>query len=88
MVKICFFLNSIKVWICLQIRSDEETSTSIIYSLTGSGADQPPINLFTVTRKTGLVKIHGVLDREKTPIYYVSSSFIFYTCIAWVSVIP
>ncbi|XP_016348517.1 desmoglein-2-like [Sinocyclocheilus anshuiensis] len=54
-----------------KIRSDEETRTSIRYSLTGSGADQPPFNLFTVNRETGLVKIHGVLDREKTPIYYL-----------------
>ncbi|XP_016118589.1 cadherin-2B-like, partial [Sinocyclocheilus grahami] len=54
-----------------KIRSDEETRTSIRYSLTGSGADQPPIHLFTVNRETGLVKIHGVLDREKTPVYYL-----------------
>ncbi|XP_016103078.1 desmoglein-2-like [Sinocyclocheilus grahami] len=54
-----------------KIRSDEETRTSIKYSLTGSGADQPPVNLFTVDRETGSVKIHGVLDREKTPVYYL-----------------
>ncbi|XP_026053491.1 desmoglein-2-like isoform X1 [Carassius auratus] len=54
-----------------KIRSDEETKTRIHYSLTGSGADQPPVNLFTVDRNTGLVKIHGVLDREKTPVYYL-----------------
>uniref|UniRef100_A0A673JU07 Desmoglein-2-like n=1 Tax=Sinocyclocheilus rhinocerous TaxID=307959 RepID=A0A673JU07_9TELE len=54
-----------------KIRSDEETRTSIQYSLTGSGADQPPVNLFTVDSETGLVKIHGVLDREKTPVYYL-----------------
>uniref|UniRef100_A0A8C1C278 Cadherin domain-containing protein n=1 Tax=Cyprinus carpio carpio TaxID=630221 RepID=A0A8C1C278_CYPCA len=52
-----------------KIRSDAETRTSIKYSLTGYGADQPPVNLFTVDRDTGLVKIHGVLDREKTAFY-------------------
>lgn len=54
-----------------KIRSDEETRTSIRYSLRGSGADQPPVNLFVVNRVNGLVRITGVLDREKTPIYYL-----------------
>ncbi|XP_051738528.1 desmoglein-2-like protein isoform X1 [Ctenopharyngodon idella] len=54
-----------------KIRSDEETRTSIRYSLTGPGADSPPINLFTVDRDKGLVKIHGVLDREETPTYHL-----------------
>ncbi|KAK7158498.1 hypothetical protein R3I94_004963 [Phoxinus phoxinus] len=54
-----------------KIRSDEETRTSIQYSLSGPGADEPPINLFTVGRLNGLVRITGVLDREKTPIYFL-----------------
>ncbi|XP_051738655.1 desmoglein-2-like [Ctenopharyngodon idella] len=54
-----------------KIRSDEETRTSIQYSLTGPGADSPPIKLFTVDEDKGLVKIHGVLDREKTPRYHL-----------------
>ncbi|XP_059418855.1 desmoglein-2-like protein isoform X2 [Carassius carassius] len=54
-----------------KIRSDEETKTRIYYSLTGSGADQPPVDLFIVDKNTGLVKIRGVLDREKTPVYYL-----------------
>ncbi|XP_051553435.1 desmoglein-2-like protein [Myxocyprinus asiaticus] len=54
-----------------KIRSDEETRTTIRYSLTGPGADRDPVNLFTVGREDGLVKIHGVLDREKTPTYHL-----------------
>ncbi|KAK2901439.1 hypothetical protein Q8A67_009554 [Cirrhinus molitorella] len=54
-----------------KIRSDEETRTTIRYSLTGRGADLPPVNLFTVDDRTGLVRIHGVLDREEIPIYYL-----------------
>ncbi|XP_051983851.1 desmoglein-2-like protein isoform X2 [Xyrauchen texanus] len=54
-----------------KIRSDEETRTTIRYSLTGPGADRDPVNLFTVGRENGLVKIHGVLDREKTPTYHL-----------------
>ncbi|XP_073727822.1 desmoglein-2-like protein isoform X1 [Misgurnus anguillicaudatus] len=54
-----------------KIRSDEETRTSIRYSLTGPGADQPPFNLFTVGSQNGLVKIHGVLDREERAFYHL-----------------
>ncbi|XP_050959072.1 desmoglein-2-like [Labeo rohita] len=54
-----------------KIRSDEETRMSIRYSLAGHGASLPPENLFTVDSKTGLVRIHGLLDREKTSIYYL-----------------
>ncbi|KAI7790110.1 putative desmoglein-2, partial [Triplophysa rosa] len=54
-----------------KIRSDEETRTTIRYSLTGPGADQPPFRLFSVGSENGLVKIHGVLDREKMPTYHL-----------------
>ncbi|NP_001410785.1 desmoglein-2-like protein precursor [Danio rerio] len=54
-----------------KIRSDEETRTSIRYSLKGAGADQPPRDLFTVGSTDGKVKINGLLDREKTPVYYL-----------------
>ncbi|KAL0966165.1 hypothetical protein UPYG_G00291810 [Umbra pygmaea] len=52
-----------------KIRSDKEYATQVIYSLTGSGANQAPVNLFTVHRDTGLVQIHGILDREETASY-------------------
>uniref|UniRef100_A0A8C2I1D4 Cadherin domain-containing protein n=1 Tax=Cyprinus carpio TaxID=7962 RepID=A0A8C2I1D4_CYPCA len=54
-----------------KIRSDGESVTRIRYSLTGPGADKPPVNLFTVNSETGLVRINGVLDREETPFYYL-----------------
>ncbi|KAG1937604.1 desmoglein-2 preproprotein [Pimephales promelas] len=54
-----------------KIRSDEETRNSIRYSLIGSGANQPPVHLFRVNSENGMVSIHGVLDREKTPVYYL-----------------
>ncbi|XP_062849480.1 desmoglein-2-like protein [Trichomycterus rosablanca] len=54
-----------------KIRSDHETRNNIIYSLIGHGANQEPVNLFTVDRTTGLVKINGILDREKIPFYYL-----------------
>lgn len=58
---------------CLcQIRSDEQYKSGVTYSLTGIGADQYPINLFTVNPETGLVRINGILDREETASYHVS----------------
>ncbi|XP_056599162.1 desmoglein-2-like protein isoform X1 [Triplophysa dalaica] len=54
-----------------KIRSDEETRTTIRYSLTGPGADQHPLGLFSVGHENGLVKISGVLDREKIPSYHL-----------------
>uniref|UniRef100_A0A672KC28 Cadherin domain-containing protein n=1 Tax=Sinocyclocheilus grahami TaxID=75366 RepID=A0A672KC28_SINGR len=75
--EVFYFLISILVTVSFESITFSDVLRWIIidyirYSLTGSGADQPPINLFTVNRETGLVKIHGVLDREKTPVYYVS----------------
>lgn len=55
-----------------QIRSDEETRTTIRYSLEGKGATEEPKNLFIVNPENGYVKITGILDREETPFYYVS----------------
>ncbi|KAG7330518.1 hypothetical protein KOW79_006740 [Hemibagrus wyckioides] len=48
----------------IKLRLDEETRTDIIYSLLEEG-----LNLFTVDRKSGYVKIHGILDREKEDVY-------------------
>ncbi|XP_004079413.1 desmoglein-2 [Oryzias latipes] len=47
------------------IRSDKENYTTIRYSLRGQGCDEPPYGVFSVEEKTGYVKIHQILDREK-----------------------
>ncbi|KAF5892316.1 desmoglein-2-like, partial [Clarias magur] len=47
------------------IRSDEETRTDIEYSLIGPEVGK----LFSVNKVTGFVRIHGILDREKTATY-------------------
>ncbi|KAG7330519.1 hypothetical protein KOW79_006741 [Hemibagrus wyckioides] len=49
-----------------KIRSDEETRTNIVYSLLGPAVDK---GLFTVDKNKGLVKIHGILDRETQAFY-------------------
>ncbi|KAL7880684.1 hypothetical protein SRHO_G00029380 [Serrasalmus rhombeus] len=58
-------------YVVAKIRSDEETRASIWYSLTGCGADQDPVGLFTVNEDTGIVNIHGILDREAIPFYHL-----------------
>ncbi|XP_062419458.1 desmoglein-2-like protein [Pungitius pungitius] len=52
-----------------KIRSDWDTTSEVQYSLSGPGADLPPINLFMVDPDTGFLTITGVLDREKYPSY-------------------
>ncbi|KAK3566589.1 hypothetical protein QTP86_001091 [Hemibagrus guttatus] len=49
-----------------EIRSDAETRTNIRYSLLGPAVDN---GLFSVDKNSGLVKIHGILDREKEAFY-------------------
>ncbi|KAM9726365.1 B-cadherin-like isoform 3-T3 [Menidia menidia] len=52
-----------------QIRSDEDKSRKIYYSITGPGADQPPVNLFTMDKSTGVLYVTQPLDREKQDVY-------------------
>uniref|UniRef100_A0A4W5NDA5 Cadherin domain-containing protein n=1 Tax=Hucho hucho TaxID=62062 RepID=A0A4W5NDA5_9TELE len=54
-----------------KIRSDEQYTSKVTYSLTGIGADQNPRSLFTVNPNTGLVRVNGILDREKIPSYHL-----------------
>ncbi|KAM9501621.1 desmoglein-2-like protein [Clarias gariepinus] len=55
-----------KVEYIAKIRSDEETRTDIVYSLIGPSVVE---GLFSVDKTTGFVRIHGILDREKTATY-------------------
>ncbi|XP_045061749.1 desmoglein-2 [Coregonus clupeaformis] len=52
-----------------KIRSDKDKEAKVEYYLEGEGADKPPIHLFTVNRENGFVRITGILDREKFPMY-------------------
>lgn len=56
----------------LQIRSNEDEKKKIFYSITGPGADQPPLGLFHIDRDTGNLYISQPLDREKQAKYTVS----------------
>ncbi|KAG7214390.1 hypothetical protein INR49_023101 [Caranx melampygus] len=56
-----------------QIRSTEGKVKNIYYSITGPGADQPPVNLFTMERYTGILYVTQPLDREQVAKYLLQA---------------
>ncbi|KAM3606926.1 uncharacterized protein V6R79_025683 [Siganus canaliculatus] len=50
--------------IVVRIRSNEDKTKKIYYSITGPGADQDPVGLFQMDRDTGNLLITQPLDRE------------------------
>ncbi|XP_048386110.1 cadherin-4-like [Stegostoma tigrinum] len=54
------------------IRSDLETNEKIHYTISGHGADLPPVNLFVIDRSTGELNITGMVDREINPSFVLT----------------
>ncbi|CAF94072.1 unnamed protein product, partial [Tetraodon nigroviridis] len=52
-----------------QIRSNQDKLWRIHYSISGPGADQPPVNLFTMDQVSGTLFVTQQLDREKQANY-------------------
>ncbi|KAI4899252.1 hypothetical protein NFI96_012202, partial [Prochilodus magdalenae] len=48
----------------VQIKSSYVWETKITYSITGEGADQPPVGLFTINNLNGMLYVTKPLDRE------------------------
>ncbi|XP_063347683.1 B-cadherin isoform X2 [Pelmatolapia mariae] len=52
-----------------QIHSSEDKTRKLFYSITGPGADLPPVGRFTLDRQTGSLYVREPLDREETHSY-------------------
>ncbi|ELK25574.1 Cadherin-1 [Myotis davidii] len=55
------------------IKSNKDKETQVFYSITGQGADAPPIHVFIVERETGWLKVTQPLDREAIAKYTLLS---------------
>ncbi|XP_072568953.1 desmoglein-2.1-like isoform X2 [Paramormyrops kingsleyae] len=56
-----------------RVRSDKDINVDLDYFLNGPGATEEPFNLFIVNKRNGLIRVTGILDREKIPIYIMSA---------------
>ncbi|CAM4544665.1 B-cadherin-like isoform X2 [Lepidochelys kempii] len=57
----------------VQIKSNRDRESKIIYSITGQGADTPPNGIFTIEAKTGWMMVTQPLDREDIDKYHLFS---------------
>ncbi|NXA54269.1 CADH1 protein, partial [Nothocercus julius] len=57
----------------VQIKSNKDKETKVFYSITGQGADTPPVGVFIIERETGWLKVTKPLDREEISRYVLFS---------------
>ncbi|XP_077165809.1 B-cadherin-like [Paroedura picta] len=57
----------------VQIKSNKDKETQVFYSITGPGADAPPVGTFKVERATGWLEVTRPLDRESIDKYVLFS---------------
>ncbi|XP_065272845.1 cadherin-1-like [Emys orbicularis] len=57
----------------VQIKSKRDREIKVFYSITGQGADTPPVGVFTVERETGWLQVTKPLDREDISHYTLFS---------------
>ncbi|NXA34945.1 CADH1 protein, partial [Eudromia elegans] len=57
----------------VQIKSNKDKDTKVFYSITGQGADTPPVGVFIIERETGWLKVTKPLDREEISRYVLFS---------------
>ncbi|XP_075045190.1 cadherin-1-like [Mixophyes fleayi] len=55
----------------IQIKSSRADEVIVLYSITGQGADTPPVGIFTMERNTGWLYVTAPLDREKIASYVI-----------------
>nr|XP_003417088.1 cadherin-1 [Loxodonta africana] len=57
----------------VRIKSSRDKEIEVFYSITGEGADRPPVGVFVIERKTGWLKVTRPLDREQISNYTLLS---------------
>uniref|UniRef100_A0A8C0R4I6 Cadherin-1 n=1 Tax=Canis lupus dingo TaxID=286419 RepID=A0A8C0R4I6_CANLU len=57
----------------VQIKSNRDKEIKVFYSITGQGADAPPVGVFIIERETGWLKVTEPLDREQIAKYILYS---------------
>ncbi|XP_074769426.1 cadherin-1-like isoform X2 [Athene noctua] len=57
----------------VRIKSNKDKETKVFYSITGQGADSPPVGVFTIERETGWLEVTKPLDREEIDKYVLFS---------------
>ncbi|XP_039359340.1 B-cadherin-like [Mauremys reevesii] len=57
----------------VQIKSNRDKEIQVFYSITGQGADTPPVGVFIIERETGWLKVTQPLDREDISHYTLYS---------------
>ncbi|XP_044843440.1 cadherin-1-like isoform X3 [Mauremys mutica] len=57
----------------VQIKSNRDKEIRVFYSITGQGADTPPVGVFIIERETGWLKVTRPLDREEISHYTLYS---------------
>ncbi|XP_072836945.2 B-cadherin [Pogona vitticeps] len=57
----------------VQIKSNKEKETTVFYSITGEGADDPPVGVFSIQRENGRLMVNRPLDREAKDRYILLS---------------
>ncbi|KAK2110276.1 Cadherin-4 [Saguinus oedipus] len=53
------------------IRSDKDNDIPIRYSITGVGADQPPMEVFSIDSMSGRMYVTRPMDREEHASYHL-----------------
>ncbi|XP_007938484.1 cadherin-1 [Orycteropus afer afer] len=57
----------------VRIKSSRDKEIEVFYSITGEGADRPPVGVFIIERKTGWLMVTQPLDREEISNYTLLS---------------
>ncbi|XP_032462590.1 cadherin-4 isoform X1 [Phocoena sinus] len=55
----------------VRIRSDKDSDIPIRYSITGVGADQPPVEVFSIDSMSGRMYVTRPMDREERASYHL-----------------